>query len=349
MDKIVEGKLEKPAKRKPRSETRGERVPPQGEGGFDVNWYPVCLSNDIRAGEVKGMDFLDGRVVVFRGENGAVTVMSAYCRHFGADLGVGGKVMGNEIQCPYHHWRYGQDGACKHIPIGGAIPKNARQFVFPTIEKWGLVFAFNGLEPTYQLPEFPIPADKLMYRTYGTLKFKLDIGLQITNSVDFQHLIILHGLDIEKYPNVEFHENGMRQTGGMVWRDNMRGGGAKSVIEAQIVGSNFLVFGGDLAGINAYAVVVGTPITKEGCTYGYTIMAMPRFPESAGGEQATNTALGALERWSHALMVEDDQPIMDNISFRMDNVLHHDRYVAQMFRFLQNYPRAHPSAEYIRK
>ena len=334
--------------RKSRAETRGERVLPQGEGGFDVNWYPVCLSSDIGVGQVKGLDFLDGRVVAYRGENGVLKVMSAYCRHFGADLG-GGKVIGNELQCPYHHWQYGQDGACKHIPIGGAIPKNARQFVFPTIEKWGLVFAFNGLEPTFELPEFPIPSDKLVYRTFGTLKFKLDMGLQITNSVDFQHLIILHGLDIEKYPEVTFHKYGMRQSGGLVWRDNLRGGGARSVIDAQITGSNFLSFGGDMAGTNAYMVITGTPVTSEGCTYGYTIVATPKSDDSPDAEIAANNTLEALEKWAHALMVEDDQPIMDNISFRMDNLLRHDRYVAEMFRFLQKYPRAHPSEEFIKK
>lgn len=332
--------------RKGRSETRGERVAPQGEGGFDVNWYPVCLSSDVAPGQVKGMDFLDGRVVVFRGENGVVKVMSAYCRHFGADLG-GGKVIGDELQCPYHHWRYGQDGACKHIPIGGAVPRNARQWVFPTVEKFGLVFAFNGQTPTYELPDFPMPTEQLAVRTYGTLKFKLDIQLQITNSVDFQHLVVLHGLEIEKYPDVEFHEHGMRQTGGLIWRDHMRGGGARSTIDAQITGSNFLTFGGDLAGTTAWMAVTGTPVTREGCTYGYTIVAIPKSADrDAAGDLAMLTGL---EKWAHALMVEDDQPIMDNISFRMDNLLRHDRYVAEMFRWLQRYPRAHPSAEFIRK
>jgi nitrite reductase/ring-hydroxylating ferredoxin subunit len=332
--------------RKTRSETRGERVPRQGEGGFDVNWYPVCLADDIRAGEVKGLDFLDGRVVVFRGANGVIKVMSAYCRHFGADLG-GGKVIGNELQCPYHHWQYGQDGACKYIPTGGAIPKNARQFTFPTTEKWGLVFAFNGLEPTYELPDFPIPADKLMYRTFGTMKCKLDIGLQATNNVDFQHLTTVHGLEIDKYPKVAFHKYGLKQT-GLVWRDKLRGGGAKSVIDAQLAGSNFLVFGGDLAGFNAYMAITGTPITREGVTYVYTVVAAPKRGDDPEAEAAANASLVALEGWAHKLMMEDDLPITNNMSFRMDNVLHQDRYVAQMVRYLQNYPRAHPSAEFIK-
>jgi nitrite reductase/ring-hydroxylating ferredoxin subunit len=333
--------------RKPRSETRGERVLPQGEGGFDVNWYPVCLSSDVAVGQVKGLDFLDGRVVAYRGENGVLKVMSAYCRHFGADLG-GGKVIGNELQCPYHHWQYGQDGACKHIPIGGAIPKNARQFVFPTIEKWGLVFAFNGLEPTYELPEFPIPGDKLAYRTFGTIKCKLDIGLQATNNVDFQHLIILHGLEIEKYPVVEFNQFGLKQT-GLVWSDKLRGDGAKSEVDVQLAGSNVLIFGGNLGGTNAYMAIAGVPIASQGINDVYTVVAVPETDDSSEGKKATQNALAAIETWAHALMIDDDLPITNNISFRMDNLLHHDRHVAEMFRFLQKYPRAHPSEEFIKK
>ncbi|HUK35025.1 MAG TPA: Rieske 2Fe-2S domain-containing protein, partial [Vicinamibacterales bacterium] len=244
-DILNSGKVQRP-KKKVRAETRGERVAPQGDGGFDVNWYPVCLSETVRAGEVKGLDFLDGRVVVFRGENGVARVMSAYCRHFGADLG-GGKVIGNELQCPYHHWRYGQDGACKHIPIGGTIPSNARQFLFPTIEKWGLIFAFNGRVPLFDLPEFPLPPERLVYRTFGTIDCRLDIALQATNNVDFQHLIVLHGLDIEKYPTVTFHKFGLEQK-GLVWRDSKRGAGARSVVDVVMAGTNFLLFGGDLAG-----------------------------------------------------------------------------------------------------
>jgi hypothetical protein len=76
---------------------------------------------------------------------------------------------------------------------------------------------------------------------------------------------------------------------------------------------------------------------------------MPRPDNSPEATAATATALGAMECWAHALMIDDDLPVTDNISFRMDNVLRHDRYIAEMFRYLQKYPRAHPSAEFIRK
>jgi hypothetical protein len=109
------------------------------------------------------------------------------------------------------------------------------------------------------------------------------------------------------------------------------------------------LFGGDMAGVNAYMLITGTPITCEGVSTVYTVVGVPEVGDSPEAKHATETMLGAIENWAHDLMITDDQPIMDNISFRMDNLLRHDRYVAEMFRYLQKYPRAHPAAEFIRK
>ncbi len=40
--------------------------------------------------------------------------MEAYCKHLGANLGVGGKVVNQKcIQCPFHGWLYdGETGIC---------------------------------------------------------------------------------------------------------------------------------------------------------------------------------------------------------------------------------------------
>jgi phenylpropionate dioxygenase-like ring-hydroxylating dioxygenase large terminal subunit len=51
-------------------------------------------------------------LVVFRGaDSGAVSVLDAYCPHLGAHMGVGGQVVGDCMECPFHKWQFAT-GAC---------------------------------------------------------------------------------------------------------------------------------------------------------------------------------------------------------------------------------------------
>ena len=96
-------------------------VPREGEGGvFSETWYPICLSTDLAPGAVIGRPFLDGRVIVFRGEDGYARVMSAYCPHLGADLSVG-SVEGNHVVCAFHRWEYDANGRCVRTAIGASF------------------------------------------------------------------------------------------------------------------------------------------------------------------------------------------------------------------------------------
>ena len=88
----------------------GQPIPQEGENGlFSQSWFPICLSSEVQSGQILGSDFLDGRVVVFRGESGRAQVLSAYCPHVGSDLAVG-DVQGDTIRCAFHHWQYDQSG-----------------------------------------------------------------------------------------------------------------------------------------------------------------------------------------------------------------------------------------------
>jgi hypothetical protein len=77
-------------------------------------------------------------------------------------------------------------------------------------------------------------------------------------------------------------------------------------------------------------------------------MAAPQGGDDPASLQATTERLIGLEKWSHALMVEDDQPIMDSISFRQDVWLRQDRYVGDYLQYLERYPRVHPAEDFIR-
>src|ERR1700730_15247486 len=100
---------------------------------FHACWYLLALSSELGTREIRGVNFLGGRVVVYRTEQGEAQVRSAYCRHLGADLSVG-KVVGETIQCPFHHWRYERSGRCVDIPGGDNLPTAARLFAFTGAE-----------------------------------------------------------------------------------------------------------------------------------------------------------------------------------------------------------------------
>ncbi len=64
-----------PDKTRPRFRTP---VPLEGDGGtFSQTWWPVCLSSDLAQGQIKGIEFLAGKIVAFRGEDGVAHVTSA--------------------------------------------------------------------------------------------------------------------------------------------------------------------------------------------------------------------------------------------------------------------------------
>ena len=134
-------------------------VPGEGDDGlFTQSWFAICTSEELARSTVLGRDFLGGRVVAYRGEDGIARVRSAYCMHLGADLAAG-KVTGNELRCPFHDWHYGPDGHCTRTGIGDPPPRGARLFSFPTCEKYGVVFAFNGVEPLFTLADLDVPTD----------------------------------------------------------------------------------------------------------------------------------------------------------------------------------------------
>jgi len=115
--------------------SNGQIVSETTNGGgtrlYEQNWYAVAMSDEVTVGKAIGADYLDGRVVVWRGEDGVARVMSAWCAHLGTDLSIG-DVVGNEIRCAFHHWHYGDDGVCTRIPAGDKIPPKARVRRLPT-------------------------------------------------------------------------------------------------------------------------------------------------------------------------------------------------------------------------
>ena len=53
---------------------------------------------------------------MFRTISGKVHVLDAFCVHFGAHIGVGGSVIGEDVRCPFHSWQFDGNGVCTSVP-----------------------------------------------------------------------------------------------------------------------------------------------------------------------------------------------------------------------------------------
>jgi len=123
-------------------------LPPYPNG-----WYSICYSHEVEPAGVKAVHAIGRDFVVFRGEGGRIHVLDAYCPHLGAHLGVGGKVEGDNIRCPFHSWCWsGDTGECTDIPYAKRIPAKAKIDAPVVLEQNGFVCIWHHAEG--QAPEW---------------------------------------------------------------------------------------------------------------------------------------------------------------------------------------------------
>lgn len=316
--------------------------PAEGEGGmFSQTWFPICLSEEVPCGAVLGVDFLGGRVVAFRGEGGRVQVLSAYCIHLGADLSVG-EVIGDTLRCRFHHWKYDADGVCVATGIGDPVPPQARVFRFPTVEKYGVVWAFNGDDPLFDLPELRHPEDRLVLRSMVVEQTQpSDPWVVTAQSLDLQHLLLQHEFELQEDPNHSV--NATEHSMGCNLHARTRSGQIYDV-RIDIYGTNIFWQTGTLDG-RWFFWITGLSVPRPG-------EAKAIFVYGAAREDGEDTAVAqAFLDQAYAMMMalwEDDAAVLTTIKYKPGLLTASDNALAAFIEYLRRHPRAHPSAEFIR-
>ncbi len=160
-------------------------------------WFRVAYADEVAAGELKRLEFFGRELVLYRTASGQPCLVDAYCPHLGAHLGVGGAVVGEGIRCPFHHWEFGTDGACSHIPYAEKIPPKAKLVTWPLVEKNGLLLAYHDAargEPDFEIPDVPELAEEgwlPLDRNFWTVRANwIDMN---ENCVDQAHFKYIHG------------------------------------------------------------------------------------------------------------------------------------------------------------
>ena len=163
---------------------------PSGAPAFPASWYPLCRSAELAPGRVIRREAFGVPLAVFRTTRRTVAALQAECSHMGADL-ARGRVVGERLQCPLHHWEYGPGGACAYIPATGSIPARARQAALPCQEHYGLVFAFLGGPPAFEFPAFEA-TDPTLFSRALVMDFNTPYPVLAANSFDSQHFATVH-------------------------------------------------------------------------------------------------------------------------------------------------------------
>ncbi|WP_395307401.1 Rieske 2Fe-2S domain-containing protein [Mycobacterium sp. AMU20-3851] len=122
-----------------------------------TGWFVIGWSAEFVAGETKALKYFGEDLVAWRDEDGTLHLMEAHCKHLGAHLGHGGKVVGDCVECPFHGWRWGADGTNRYIPYQPDKPnRGVRLRVYPVVEQHGVVFMWyqpHGEPPKWELPD----------------------------------------------------------------------------------------------------------------------------------------------------------------------------------------------------
>ncbi len=204
-------------------------VAPSGEDftPWPLGWTYFAASAELSNGPVS-RDLFGRSIACYRTADGTVVAMDGRCWHMGADLGQG-EVVGDCLRCPFHGWKFGPDGACRHVPAQPAdIPPAARQTAYATAERRGRVYVFPSLRPTHPLPFFEgvDPVDLVVAPPFE-LQVDCPWWLVGTNGFDLQHFGEAHDRRLVREPVVSTPHPAARRivatfaVSGDSWRDRL--------------------------------------------------------------------------------------------------------------------------------
>ncbi|EQC50189.1 Rieske [2Fe-2S] domain protein [Bacteriovorax sp. BSW11_IV] len=169
-------------------------------------WYSTFLSSDLKIGDKKSILLNGHKLVIYRAETGKVFCLDAFCPHMGVDLSLG-KVMGENLRCFFHHWKFNSQGKCIDIPCGEEPPKNLNLNSYAVKEKYNLIWVYPETHTDEEVLEVPaleglsdkeicVKIDDIFYR-------KCHYHITMINGIDPQHLSTVHKINIDMDINID--------------------------------------------------------------------------------------------------------------------------------------------------
>ena len=333
---------------------RAKNYPPPYPNG----WFNLCSSDSVKKGQVIEVDAFGQKFAVFRGENGEVGVMDAYCPHLNANL-AHGCVRGNNVVCPFHGWEFNTNGQCAKVPYSDKIPQINATEQWLVKENWGLILVWHHSDkkaPHWdtegQLPELKD------YKYYGKKSDILRIHLQdfAENGADFAHFNFVHNLltvpfadrfiHVKHTVNIEFGEGDVKHMAAftdradLVWKKSGKEiphAGGNAVVT--FYGPGFLVFRfttemGKMLLIKTFTPMGELKVKMEDYVYAprsTTRLAIKYLLREASSQFHDDVSIWERKKFAiRPLLVKGDGPIMKMRSWYSQFYSEHSTYAKRI-------------------
>ncbi|XP_051863640.1 cholesterol 7-desaturase nvd isoform X4 [Drosophila albomicans] len=164
---------------------------------YPNGWYGVLESSMLSAGKSMYISCLGQHFAVYRTQAHKVYVLDTYCPHLGANMGLSGRVVGDNIECPFHKWSFrGIDGRCTNIPYSSCVPSAIKVKKWISTEVNDHIFIWYNVEDLEQPWTIPI-SDELQTKQFvyqGRNEFYVNCHIQEIpeNGADLAHFAAIH-------------------------------------------------------------------------------------------------------------------------------------------------------------
>lgn len=311
-------------------------------------WYPALPVSALPGDGPRSVVIGAQRVVVWRGADGHLACLDAFCPHMGADLG-NGRVRDGALECYFHQWRWGTDGALRGTREGSCPAVRTR--AWPVAERYGWIWVYAGDTPSHPVPVPPGAEGPLVAWHLGSPELFAHHHVMMVGGIDLQHFGSVHGLDVRFETDVsedgavaDWRLHGEIPPGG--WRARLGRWllGGRLAYHARFAGGSVvtLAYGPGLrwwgtgGEVPPLYILWGCVPLASGVSRVEIFLLAPRGEGPGGWLRAwarllvTAALLGVLR--------DDDVKAFPNMRFQLGRLLGADTAVARLARFLDGLP-----------
>lgn len=156
-------------------------------------WHPVAYGDQLASGALMPVRLLDEQLVLWRETDGTAHAWDDRCPHRGAAFTLG-EVVKDQLQCPYHGWRFDGTGRCTLRPAqpNASLPPQPMTDSFHVRERYGIVWVCLGTPGSDVVPFDEFADERLRNINAGPYRVKACAPRIVENFIDMAHFAFVH-------------------------------------------------------------------------------------------------------------------------------------------------------------